>query len=836
MGEVYRAHDTRLRRDVALKVLRPSLASPEYVERLSREARAAGSLNHPNILAVFDVGTEGAVPYVVSELLEGESLRQRLDRGPIPYRKALEYGIHIALALAAAHDKGIRHRDVKPANVFITTDGRVKLLDFGLAKLQRAEAPGGMDDITASMATRSAVIRGTAGYMAPEQILGEPVDARADVFGLGAVLYEMFTGQRAFGRPSTVETQSAVLNDDPSDPLDLNPALPRAAAAAVRRCLEKNREGRFQSAADLAFHLQQIEHLAIPAPPARYGREWARRNLRVAGLVLAAIVATGWLMWQGLRPPDPPTFHQYTFHRGRIGGARFSGEGIVYSQAIGGAPSEVRLVVPGSPESRSLGYIAADVLAARGGDLALSSHRRFAGAERFIGTLAVVSVGGGTPAERLENVEDADWSAASGEFAVALTEGVGEPSTLEYPIGRKLYASAGRGSIHFPRISRDGRRVAFLEDPGGVGARGRVVVVDGDGAYKVLTEEWASARGLSWSSRGDEVWFTAAKARGNRALWAVDLDERQRLVLETPGSLTIWDTAPDGKVLLTRDDERRALVGKPPGGNSELDLSWFDDAGLASLSPDGQQVLFGDRFGGIYLRRTDGAPAVKVDSKEAYADALSPDGSLVLATTMSVDQLLLLPTGPAVAGSSAARYAPSPRTLAIPGITSFSGSRWFPDGGHIVFSGAEPGHKLRSYVLDLSGGAPRALTPEGTWVLSISNDGKLAAATSHGKPITLHPVDGGPSRTVAGSEADDRPVAWSDDGGSLWVFKRDQTPTDICRLDIVTGQRSRWKRLAPPDPAGVYPVSNLAITPSGNAYFYNYRRVLSELYVATGLK
>src|SRR5262249_22702269 len=229
-----------------------------------------------------------------------------------------------------------------------------------------------------------------------------------------------------------------------------------------------------------------------------------------------------------LHPRDAAVFRQLTFHRGRIGGARFSGDGIVYSQAIGGAPSEVRLIVSGSPESRPLGYTAAGVLAARGGDWALSSHRRFAGAERFIGTLAVVPVGGGTPAERMDNVEDADWSAASGEFAVARTEGVGEPSWLEYPMRRRLHASAGRSSIHFPRISRDGRRVAFLEDPGGVGDRGHVAVVDRDGVYKVLTDEWASARGLSWSPRGDEIWFTAASGRGNRALRAVSLDGRQR--------------------------------------------------------------------------------------------------------------------------------------------------------------------------------------------------------------------------------------------------------------------------------------------------------------------
>ena len=225
MGEVYRAHDPRLGRDVALKVLRRSSADQEHVARFSREARAAGSLNHPNIVAVFDVGTEAGVPYVVSELLEGETLRARLDQGPLPYRKAVEYGIQIAQALDAAHGKGIWHRDVKPANAFITQDGRVKILDFGIAKLTDDEAVSRSDDSTVEE-SRTGEIRGTAGYMSPEQVLGHPVDHRADIFALGAVLYEMFTGTRAFQRPSAVETMTAVLQDDPTDALTHNAKLP----------------------------------------------------------------------------------------------------------------------------------------------------------------------------------------------------------------------------------------------------------------------------------------------------------------------------------------------------------------------------------------------------------------------------------------------------------------------------------------------------------------------------------------------------------------------------------------------------------------------------------
>jgi serine/threonine protein kinase len=256
MGQVYRARDPDVRREVALKVLRGDAASPANVAAMLREARIAGSLNHPNILAVYDVGTEGDVPYLVAELLDGETLRTRLDRGMPAFRKAVDYGTQVAQALASAHAKGIWHRDVKPANIFLTRDGHVKLLDFGLAKRTEPESTESMSAVKED--THSGRIAGTAGYMSPEQVRGEPIDHRTDIFALGSVLYEMFTGARAFKRPSTIETMNAILNDEPLDPIAVNGALTVGAAAVVRRCLEKDREERFQSARDLVFALEQL--------------------------------------------------------------------------------------------------------------------------------------------------------------------------------------------------------------------------------------------------------------------------------------------------------------------------------------------------------------------------------------------------------------------------------------------------------------------------------------------------------------------------------------------------------------------------------------------------
>jgi hypothetical protein len=821
MGEVFRARDDRLQRDVALKVIHPSRVRPESIERFEREARAAAALNHPNILAVFDVNIYGPVPYVVSELLEGESLRARLDHGPLAYRKALEYGIQIAQGLAAAHDRRIYHRDIKPGNIFITHDGQVKLLDFGLAKLPIPESLQDSGESTVPEVSHSGHAIGTVGYMSPEQVGGEEVDQRADIFALGAVLYEMLTSRRAFQRPTAVETMYAVRKEDPEDPLDVNPSLPLGAAVAVRRCLEKNREERFQSARDLAFHLNQLAQSTTGSQPVQR-RAAPGRRLLLPVLAGVAALALGALVWLGPGPDVEPSFHQLTYHRGRIGGARFAGQAVVYSQALGLDPPEVSLKLPGSPEARPLGYAAADVLAACGGELVLSIEREFLGGQRFEGTLAAVPLGGGTPHRILENVEDADCEDGTDRFVVARSRGFSEGSELEFPIGRTVYRAAG--SIHRPRLSRDAGHVAFQEDPAFLGTGGHIVVVDREGEVVLRTREWTRVRGLAWSPDGEEVWFTAAEGRANRALRGVRLDGVERLIHGGPGSLTLWDAAPDGRILLTREDERMVVVGRPPAAASEQDLSWFDTAGLAALSPDGRVLLFGDRFG-MYLRQTDGAPAVKLGSVQGNPDDLSPDGRLVLATSLSGDRLFLVPTGPG-----------QPRPLAVEGIESFSGSYWFPDGRRILVNGREPGHNLRSYVTDVSGAAPRPVTDEDTWALAISPDGEwLAAVSAHGG-ISLWPVGGGPPRPVPGSEPEDRPVSWSSDGESLWVFRRGEIPARIDRLAIATGRRERWRNLAPGDGAGVYSIDELQITPSGHAYFYSYRQILSELYEARGLR
>ena len=318
MGEVYRARDVRLHRDVAVKVLPSEVASdPSRLRRFEQEARAAGALNHPNVLSVYDIGCHEGVSYVVSELLEGETLRGRLREGAIPPRKAVDYSVQIAHGLAAAHEKGIVHRDLKPENLFLTKNGRVKILDFGLAKLVEPESVGP----EAVTATGKNEILGTVGYMAPEQIKGQAVDHRGDIFAFGAVFYEMLSKRRAFQKETGAGTLAAILTEDPPDPATSDSRISSALSRIVRRCLEKRPEERFQSARDLAFALEGTsgaqEGLSYPKGTAVTERPRSRRRAGTLAVVAVAILASlGWAAWR-LRRAD-------YFWQNPLRGARFS--------------------------------------------------------------------------------------------------------------------------------------------------------------------------------------------------------------------------------------------------------------------------------------------------------------------------------------------------------------------------------------------------------------------------------------------------------------------------------------------------------------------------------
>src|SRR5262245_7528580 len=415
MGEVYRARDPRLGREVAIKVLPASFsADPDRMRRFEQEARAAGVLNHPNITAVYDIGSHEGAPYIVQELLEGVTLRSVLSRGRLSPRKAIDYAKPVADGLAAAHDKGIVHRDLKPENLFVTRDERVKILDFGLAKLiQRTEGGPASSLPTATPTTETGIVMGTVGYMSPEQVRGKPADARTDIFSFGSILYEMLSGRRAFQGESAADTMLAILKDDPPDLSATNQNVSAGLERIVRHCLEKAPERRFQSAHDLAFNLETASGTSGVAPTAATAARPSRRMgwLVLAGAAAAVFLAAGfWAGKQMNRAPKAPTaplaMHtRVTFRRGNIRSARFTADGqnVVFGAAWGERPTEIFLARVGSPESRPLGIPGANILSVSpSGELAILLKKEDVFGTQGKGTLARVPLGGGAPRQILD--------------------------------------------------------------------------------------------------------------------------------------------------------------------------------------------------------------------------------------------------------------------------------------------------------------------------------------------------------------------------------------------------------------------------------------------------
>src|SRR5690349_9914311 len=349
MGEVYRARDVVLGREVAVKVLPSGFTTdPDRLRRFGQEAQAAAALNHPNVLVIYHVGEQDGAPYIVSELLEGETLRDRLRAGALPVRKAVDLAMQAASGLAAAHDKGIVHRDLKPENLFITNDGQIKILDFGLAKLTRPDVhePAGQH-ATVTAGTGAGLILGTVGYMSPEQVRAQAVDSRTDIFSLGAILYEMLSGTRAFQGETPADTMSAILREEPPPLTATISSVPPALERIVRHCLEKNPYERFQSARDLKFDLSELSSpsltsgsgvgASLPVPPVTSRRSRTALLAMAAAVLLVLAAGGGWLAHAPVAPQ--PTFQRLTFRRGIVSMARFAQDRktIVYGAAWEGA-------------------------------------------------------------------------------------------------------------------------------------------------------------------------------------------------------------------------------------------------------------------------------------------------------------------------------------------------------------------------------------------------------------------------------------------------------------------------------------------------------------------
>ena len=844
MGEVYRARDTRLGRDVAVKVL-PAEASQstDRLVRFEQEARSASALDHPNIIAVYDIGKTDSNVYMAMQLVDGKTLREVLESGPLPSKRLLDAACQIADGLASAHAAGIVHRDLKPENVMISRDGFVKILDFGLAKLVEPVPENVSDAPTqAAPATAPGTVMGTVGYMSPEQASGRKTDFRSDQFSFGTILYEMAAGRKAFQRKTSAETLTAIIREEPEALGALNPRTPAPLRWAVDRCLAKEPEERYASTKDLARDLKSIrDHLSEASVVSGSGAAVASkaRPRRATGAIAlgslsgaAVLLAVGFLAGRKSNERPVPQFQQVSFRRGTVWSARFSPDGhtIIYGAAFEGNPIEIFEKREGSFESRPLGLPGDNVLSiSKNGPLAISLGNHLATPFARKGTLAELAPGGtSAPRELEENVYAADWGPDSSSLAVVRE--VGGRFQLEYPAGRVLYQTAGW--LSHARVSPDGERVAFLDHPIPNDDGGSVAVVDRAGKYRRLASDFQSAEGLAWSPDGREIWFTAAISGTNLPLWAVSLSGKQRMIARIAGFFYVQDVSRAGRVLATREDWRVGLFGRLAGEAKERDLSWLDWSLAADISPDGKTIVFTEAGEGggsgysTYLRRAGEGAAVRLG--EGSAMALSPD----LRTVASIvhpsgeTQLAIYPTG---AGEA--------RVLPREGLTS-QRVDWMPDGKHLLDSANEEGKGVRLWLVDLETGKAGAVSPEGFrhYQRCVTPDGSKVIVTGPDERVYLYPLAGGNPDPLPGLTPEELPSGWLADGHSFLVLHRNELPAKIFRYDVLTGKKDLWKELTPPDPTGIIQVNRFIATSDGSSYVYNYQRYLSELYSIDGLK
>ncbi|PYV97609.1 MAG: hypothetical protein DMG89_13845 [Acidobacteria bacterium] len=827
MGEVYRARDSRLHREVAIKIL-PSVFTRdrERLQRFEREARSAASLNHPNILAIYDVGAENDSPYIVSELLHGGTLRDKLVAGLLPRRLATEYGVEIARGLSAAHAKGIVHRDLKPENVFITEDGLVKILDFGLAKLTQPEEPESREPAssndTVTLATRTGAFLGTVGYMSPEQVRNGRIDHRSDIFSFGAILFEMFSGKRAFHGSTSADTISAILRDEPEMLPESQAGMPVAIQRIIRHCLEKEPERRYQSVDDLAFDLEELSGLQIEAPSeARVaGKQY---STWLALLVAGAALVLGILLW---RPgsTSAPSYQRLTFQRGIVWSARFGPDGhtVFYSASWNGEPMGIFTTRLEGLESRPQGLENAHLLAvSSAGEMAVLVRRSYLSHHVSVGTLAELPILGGTPREIMDGVQQADWAPNGTDLAIVRQEG--SRNQLEFPTGKVLYQADGW--ISDPRVSPQGDKIAFLEHPVAGDSRGWVSVVSLDGKRTILSSEWPGEEGLAWGPDGKEVWFTANQSGGANSLYAATLSGKLRLIATAPISVMLCDVSRDGNVLLSSGNEASEFVGLSPDSAKEHDLSWLDWGAIRDLSSDGRTLIFshfGEKSGknySVYLRKTDSPAAVRLGEGSGWA--LSPDEKWVISILVNPPQINLLPTG-----------AGEVKKLPAGSIEEFGlGASWLPNGKKILFIGREHAHGPRTYMQEINAGTPHPVTPDGVTGTLVSPDGKYLVAADEHNQKAMYPIGGGAPQPISGLSDGDRILRWSGDGQSLFVLENTELAAKVYQLEISSGRRTFWKSLSPADPAGIREFKTVLLTPDGKYYVYGLTRSLASLYL-----
>jgi Tol biopolymer transport system component len=708
MGEVYRARDTRLARDVAIKVLPDALrANPDAFARFEREARAVAALSHPNILAIHDFGEHEGRAYAVIELLEGETLRDALGPGALPQRKAIDYARQTARGLGAAHDGGVVHRDVKPENLFVTRDGRIKILDFGLARTATEQAAQAPDDTpTHTHLTGPGTVLGTINYMSPEQARGETAGAASDIFSLGSVLYEMLTGNRPFERETAPETMTAILRDDPPEvPAD---RVPAGVQRLVQRCLEKRPEERFQSAHDLAFALETSSgvstgvHPIVDAPASRPRRP----ALWPAALALAAGLAAGALLFGGLRsaPIPPPvkttpiTFSGYD----RDPAASPDGRTIVFTSGRAGASGLwVKQLQGGGEGPLTQGDDSYPRFSPDGTSVL------FVRTEDGLSSVYRIALVGGEPRKLIDDAVEADWSPDGSRIVFARSDGPNATLAVVNAdgSGERVLADLPSNVVGSPRWSPDGTTVAFKTTLSNNNIVKSVKLVDvATGELRDLPPERPCLSGLAWSGDGRHLVFA----------WSEDL-------LAGLASSAAPMSIQDVRSGVTRDlfwtrDTLLLQIGTrvDVAGPGKVVFSTFDTA--QSL----QEVTVGGDSPAAPRTLTQGS---SVDRQPVYA----PDGETILFSSNRGGNLDL--------------WTINTRTGAVFQLTDDEARDWDPaytaDGRHILWS-SDRGGNLEIWMADADGSGARQVsndgvdaenpgaTPDGEWIVYMTSNPQKA--------------------------------------------------------------------------------------------------------------
>jgi Tol biopolymer transport system component/tRNA A-37 threonylcarbamoyl transferase component Bud32 len=861
MGEVYRARDTRLERDVAIKVLPERMArDPEALARFEREARAVAALSHPNILAIHDFGVENGTAYSVTEMLEGQNLRERMAGSPLPPRKAIEYALQAARGLAAAHDKGIVHRDLKPDNLFVTEDGQIKILDFGLAKQSGSgEGPALTDMLTVDPGTQPGTVLGTMGYMSPEQVRGQTVDHRTDLFAFGTILYEMLSGRRAFRRDTAADTMTAILKEDPPDLSENNRNVPPALEGVIRHCLEKNPAERFQSARDLAFHLEALGSVsdagAVPALPV--GTEAApagRRNWWMPLLILTAGLLAG--AAAGLRlgrpaPAAPPTLRNVSYSGSdRQPSASPDGRLIAYASVREHRPQIWLKQFPGGDEAAlTAGPDERPRISPDGTQVLFVRDE----GGRF--SLYRVPVVGGEPRKVLDDAYDGDWSPDGGQVVFLRTREEGQTIVCILGIvdprgqGAQEIARVENARLDFPRWSPDGDTIAAVRS-GTENAPNTIFLVDGDGGNPRSVTPPAPAGLLSavaWTGNGSALVyaqansFAAAAGTSSRIIRQDVGSGRPEVLMWIPARAEVIDISGPGSLVVGTSSNRQNLTEITLSGPvSEAGRRWLTRGNSLdrqpTYSPDGQWILFtSNRTGNLDLWKlsttTGAVRRITEDSADDWDPAFTPDGRQIVWSSSRSGHFEIWIC--AADGTGARQLSDDGFDAENPTVTS--------DGQWVVYNSGSPA-KAGIWRIHPDGTGAERIIP-GTWSTpDVSPDGRHVAFRTSQEPRTLwvaRIADGKilePSIYLPGNITNARP-RWLPDGRSLaFVGTNEAGAQGIFAQAFSPGRDTRGTRrvLAGFDPES--PLETFGISPDGAHLTHSAIDNLESIMLAEGLQ